>query len=366
MDESGRDRSQPRPGAGGVDVPCSASHCNRAHGDSAVYTDAERVSTLTPSRREALLRLALAVRGSGYHFTTVSPATHHRVNQRPANEWARNLRDIFGWNRPFRATLLPLALWELLHRAHAVQPAASAWQSRIRMATLGNQLYMHSAFPTDRPDSVFFGPDTYRFINVLSHWLGQHAMRVQRAVDIGCGAGPGAVTIALACPQAEVIAVDINEQALTLTQLNTELAGASRVVVQHSNLLNGVTGTFDLVVANPPFMVDPSRREYRHGGGSYGIDLSLAVVEAALARLAPGGTLVLYTGTPILASVASSAGGQDPLREAIAPQLGAAGMQWHYGELDPDIFGEELLAEAYQGVERIAAVCLIATRPLDC
>ncbi|MNF15327.1 hypothetical protein D3C80_2178860 [compost metagenome] len=35
---------------------------------------------------------------------------------------------------------------------------------------------------------------------------------------------------------------------------------------------------------------------------------------------------------------------------------------WTYRELDPDVFGEELLTPGYQRVERIAVVALIVTR----
>ena len=45
---------------------------------------------------DALLRLAAAVRDTGYRFVTVTPATHARVNARPGNEWAHGLRDVFG------------------------------------------------------------------------------------------------------------------------------------------------------------------------------------------------------------------------------------------------------------------------------
>jgi hypothetical protein len=48
---------------------------------------------------------------------------------------------------------------------------------------------------------------------------------------------------------------------------------------------------------------------------------------------------------------------------AIEPMLSRAGLVWSYEELDPDVFGEELEHEAYQFVDRIAAVWLCATRP---
>ena len=49
----------------------------------------------------ALVALIEALKRLGYTFTTVTPSTHERVNRRPCAEQARNLRDVFGWSRPF-------------------------------------------------------------------------------------------------------------------------------------------------------------------------------------------------------------------------------------------------------------------------
>ena len=47
---------------------------------------------------------------------------------------------------------------------------------------------------------------------------------------------------------------------------------------------------------------------------------------------------------------------------AIRAQLNDSRWSWHYQELDPDVFGEQLLEPGYQPVERIAAVGLTVTR----
>jgi release factor glutamine methyltransferase len=108
---------------------------------------------------------------------------------------------------------------------------------------------------------------------------------------------------------------------------------------------------------NPPYLVDPLARTYRHGGGSFGEALALRIVDEALARLAPGGRLVLYTGAAIV-------DGNDVLRAAAVTSCVRAGADVRYREIDPDVFGEEIAGNpAYAGVERIAAVALVATLP---
>ena len=306
----------------------------------------------------ALLHLAQALRERGYHFITPTPLTHERVNQRIENELATDMAGVFGWSRPFQHELLPPALFSLMDQAGVLAPCDARWRSRVRLSSLDGQLFLHSAYPTDSPDSVFFGPDTYRFANAIQAHLNNHPGNIRRAVDIGCGSGAGAILTALARPQAEVLAVDINPSALRLTRINAALAGAHNVRAKHSDLLNDVEGEFDLILANPPYLIDPDERAYRHGGGPLGAGLSLAIFDSALERLAPCGTLLLYTGVAMV-------GNQDPFFREVGQRLEGRGLEWTYREVDPDVFGEELLDGVYTECDRIAAVVLEVTRPAD-
>ncbi|MGE8497506.1 MAG: methyltransferase [Pseudomonas sp.] len=303
----------------------------------------------------ALLSLGASLRACGYRFTTPTPLTHQRVNQRPGNEEAHDLAGIFGWSRPFRRDALDPELFALMQQAEVLEAEGERWISQVRWSSLGDDLFVHSRYPTARADAVFFGPDTYRFARAIRQHLQHDAHPAQRIVDIGCGAGPGALTAAQLRPQAEVLALDINPQALAFTAVNARLAGCFNLVARHSDLLRDADGAFDLIVANPPYMLDPQQRTYRHGGGAHGAGLSLQIFDAALERLAPGGTLLLYTGVAIFE-------GKDPFLEAIRPSLSDLGWDWQYDEIDPDVFGEELEKPAYAQADRIACVLLRLTR----
>jgi SAM-dependent methyltransferase len=265
------------------------------------------------------------------------------------------LRDVFGWSRPFEPGLLLADEQRQLQQAGVLEESNGHLKSRVRWSSLDDLLFVHSAFPTDAADSVFFGPDTYRFAQLIHAHLQHNFNSIRRAVDIGCGAGVGAIVIARARREAQVLAVDINPAALRLTAINAALAEVANVSTEASDVLQGVDGHFDLIVANPPYMADPAERAYRHGGGAFGAQLSLRIVEQALNRLAPGGSLVLYTGVAMI-------DGLDPFLQALTPRLESPMFGWTYRELDPDVFGEELLTPGYQRVERIAVVALIVTR----
>lgn len=308
------------------------------------------------ARTESLVALARALLDDGYRFVTVSPATHQRVVDRPDRRWAVDLRDVFGWSKPFRPDVVPQALFELMQEAGVLEPFRDGWRSRVRLSTLNESIFVHSAYPTQAEDAVFFGPDTYRFARAIGQHLAQRTAPVRRAVDVGCGAGPGAIVVARARPDARVWALDINRAALDATAVNAVMAATPNVIPCESNLLDGVEGDFDLIVANPPYLNDPSQRAYRHGGGSLGAQLSISILESGVQRLAPGGALVLYTGVAIV-------DGTDPFLEHARAVLDGTSFAWQYEEIDPDVFGEELETPVYANTERIAAVVLTAARP---
>ncbi len=305
----------------------------------------------------ALVALGEALGAAGYRFTTVTPETHRRVNARAeahGNARARDLRDIFGWSRPFEPRTLPAPLFELATRADVLAREPRGLVSRIRFSTLHDRLFAHSAYPTHAADSVFFGPDTYRFCDLVA--AETRGRRFTRAVDVGCGSGAGGIVAASVAD--EVILGDISDKALRFARVNAALAHLeARTVAVRSDVLAGVDGKIDLVIANPPYLADPLARAYRDGGGAFGEALAIRIVDEALARLSPGGQLVLYTGAAVVE-------GRDVLRDAVIASCTRAGASFRYREIDPDVFGEEIEQnDAYAAVERIAAVALVAVAP---
>ena len=160
-----------------------------------------------------------------------------------------------------------------------------------------------------------------------------------RILDIGCGSGAGGLMVARQSEGAELVLNDINPLALRYSRINADGLGISPTLVQGDGLA-AVEGDFDLIIANPPYLVDKEARTYRHGGSDLGRSLGLRMATEAAGRLAPGGRLLFYTGVAIV-------DGKDPMLAELAPVLDAAGLSWRYEEIDPDVFGEELLQPAY-------------------
>ena len=303
-------------------------------------------------RSLALLELGRSLQGDGYAFVTVTPETHRRIDERAAalgQAEARSLRDVFGWSRPFNSKLLPKRMMALLIAADQVEQVGALWRSKVRFSTAGNQLFVHSAFPTTEQDSVFFGPDTYRFCSLVQR---RAAPRLEYAVDVCGGAGAGG--IALAGRAERIVIADINRRALDFAAINAALASVELDVVE-SDLLGGVEGRPNLIIANPPYMRDVAGRVYRDGGGEHGEALSMRIVREALYKLARGGELILYTGAAIIDGIDTF---RAEVTELLSPHLTGPVRDFVYEEVDPDVFGEELSTPGYAAVDRIAVIGL--------
>jgi methylase of polypeptide subunit release factors len=313
------------------------------------------LSKAKPLSREdcALLALGQLLRDEDYRFTTITPLSHRRVSER-AKEGPLSVEDVFGWNCSFQRQEVSDRVASLLQGAGALQIAGSGVRSRVRFSTLGDQLFMHSAFPTDESDAVFFGPDTYRFGRAIKQLLTSARLNSPlRILDIGTGSGAGGLYAArlLTKISPTVVLADINHQALRYSRINAMLNAVPNVQVVESDLYAGVAERFDLIISNPPYLVDSLMRLYRHGGGDLGSALSLDIVEQGIEHLAPGGCLLLYTGSAIVR-------GEDVFHTALCDLLSSREVSWTYEEIDPDVFGEELEHPPYDRADRIAVVAL--------
>ena len=102
-------------------------------------------------------------------------------------------------------------------------------------------------------------PATLALVDVAAERLGARPARV---ADVGTGSGAIAVALALRAPQAEIWATDTSPAATALARANVSRHGlGDRVSVRHADLLDGVPGELDLVVANLPYLSDTLRAE---------------------------------------------------------------------------------------------------------
>ena len=126
------------------------------------------------------------------------------------------------------------------------------------------------------------------------------------ALDLCCGSGALAVSMALEVPGAQVHAADLSPDALAVTAKNAELLGAS-VTLHQGDLFAAVPEiAFDVIVSNPPYipsadcltLQEEVRREplMALDGGTDGLNFYRRIAADAPKFLRPGGVLLLEVG----------------------------------------------------------------------
>ena len=140
----------------------------------------------------------------------------------------------------------------------------------------------------------------------LSPWI-EYPELVHRALDLCTGSGCLAIQMAAHYPAAQIDAVDISLDALEVAAVNVEDYGLQeRIQLVHTDLFEGLEGTYDLIVSNPPYVdaesVGALPEEYLHepelalGSGEDGLDATRQIILQAAKFLNPRGVLLVEIG----------------------------------------------------------------------
>ncbi|KAK4998328.1 hypothetical protein LTR66_002416 [Elasticomyces elasticus] len=325
------------------------------------------------ARQTAFLALAAHLAQQGYTFVCPTPESQARVVQQRSGEHCTTLADFFGWSLPADEktliTLLPLALLDQLRVASIVTAErdglskANFRLSNFYLPHIGDSetvrrnslYYIHSAFPTKDDDAVFFGPDTYFFLDFLDR-ASSHLSRKTptTVVDLCCGSGAGAIHVSHAYPGSTVLGLDLNPRALGLGRINAVLAECHVDFVE-SNLYSAISSRtdIDLIMSNPPYIASSADGDipvYAAGGAQQGLALPLRIVEEGVKLLAKNGLLMMYTGVPI----SYRRPGHDPFLERLEALQDMELLE--YRIIHPDMWAEEVGKGAYAEVGRIQVV----------
>jgi 16S rRNA (guanine1207-N2)-methyltransferase len=171
------------------------------------------------------------------------------------------------------------------------QPASPDERRLLRVRLAGQDVEVETAGGIFSPDHVDLGTRV-----LLDH--APEPPAEGDLLDLGCGWGPIALTLALESPGARVWAVDVNERALDLTRRNAERLGVTNVrAVTPDQVPEDVE--LAAIWSNPPIRVG---KEALH-----------AMLTRWLGRRAPGGQAHLVVSKNL---------GADSLQRWIAAELG--------------------------------------------
>jgi release factor glutamine methyltransferase len=122
---------------------------------------------------------------------------------------------------------------------------------------LGSREFYGRPFAVNR-DVLIPRPETEHLVDAVLKWLRENEIAGARVLDVGTGSGAIAVTLALEMPGCNVVATDISAPALAVARGNAATLGAT-VDFREADLVQGIAGPFDVVVANLPYIGEAER-----------------------------------------------------------------------------------------------------------
>ena len=159
----------------------------------------------------------------------------------------------------------------------------------------GRRFYVTTDVLTPRPDTE----------TLIDQAL---TMRFDRILDLGTGPGTIALTLLAERPGTSALATDISQAALDVAARNADRLGLSaQMVLTLSNWFDQVTGEFDLIVSNPPYVdaatyaaLQPEVRDWEPiialTPGGDGLAAYRTLADQAARHLTPGGRLIVEIG----------------------------------------------------------------------
>lgn len=214
-------------------------------------------------------------------------------------EWL--LAHVLGWPRSrlwsHAETPLSVAQWDQLAVLAARRLAGEP------LAYLTGQAGFHALTLTVDPATLIPRPETELLVETA---LALALPAAARVADLGTGSGAIALALAAERPHWQFVAVDRSAKALAVAHANAAQLGLDRRVlcVQGDWCAPLGAGSFDLIVANPPYLAadDPHLPALRHEpigalvAGPTGLEDLARIIHEAGARLAPDGWLLLEHG----------------------------------------------------------------------
>jgi release factor glutamine methyltransferase len=166
------------------------------------------------------------------------------------------------------------------------------------------------------PDVLVPNPDTEVLV-LRAVAIARESDRPLRVADVGTGSGCIAIAVAHYAPNTQVWASDVSPEALEVAARNVAKHRlADRVHLGRGDLLQPLSGAFDLVCANLPYVAagtslpaevtaQPARALYAEQGGAA---LVTRLLDEAPPRLNPGGRVLAELDPTVVAAAAESAG----------------------------------------------------------
>ena len=205
-----------------------------------------------------------------------------QVRRLVATDGRALLVQLFVLGEPVRADALPVEAAEL-EAAGLVVRDGDLVRAPLRLAPYDGLLIAHDGEDAEHDADHVGG------MNNATRTMATLTIRrqVDRALDLGTGSGAQAL-LAVRHTRS-VVATDVNQRALRYAALNARLNGAVLDLREGSWFEPVADEQFDLIVANPPYVISPDSQFVFRDSGQEGDTVSRDVVRGAAAHLSEGG-----------------------------------------------------------------------------
>lgn len=227
-----------------------------------------------------------------------------RLRQAGVEDAARDARLLLGHALGIAPNRLTLHMADLLppEAAARFEAAIAARAARQPVSQItGRRLFWGRSFHVTR-DVLDPRPETECLIAAAL------SAPFATVLDLGTGSGCILVTLLAERPGARGVGVDLSDAALAIARENAAALGVGpRADFRDSDWFAQVSGRFDLIVANPPYIaaaemptLAPEVRDWEPHlaltPGGEGLEAYRAIATGAGAHLAPGGRLLVEIG----------------------------------------------------------------------
>lgn len=147
-------------------------------------------------------------------------------------------------------------------------------------------------------------PDTEILVETALAFVRDRGVQHARLLDLGTGSGCIGISLAKALPDATVALSDYSADALTVAQINAKELMTDNCTFIHASWFDGITGKFDVIVSNPPYIARTDEHLVRLGAEPItalvadddGLADIAVIVTGSLSHLNAGGLLAIEHG----------------------------------------------------------------------
>lgn len=237
-----------------------------------------------PGPSEILFWLNYYIRKKNIFFVPTFFTGHYQRHFKAKKPHTFTLFKLFAQNKPVSAEELNAFLnnedISLFVRENLLEEDKGYFKSKVRILPFFDLLILVDPYDRTIKDYTYFGFDSVKFAEDVRSTLA--SKKFPRSLDIGTGSGIQALNVAHLSK--EVNGIDINPRAVNFGQTNARINNIKHAHFILSDLFKEVTGKFDLVTSNPPFVFYPDTNYdpliFRDGhGGELGLELPSAILK---------------------------------------------------------------------------------------